>query len=83
MAGGSPLIVHVPHAGTWIPTAERRDILLDDRQLAVELALMTDWHTDRLALDALVKSGVGATVFVNRASRLLMTRNVSQTTPKR
>lgn len=31
--GVSPLIVHVPHAGTWIPDPDRRGLLLDDREL--------------------------------------------------
>lgn len=65
----SPLIVHVPHAGTWIPAAERERLLLDDRQLKLEVGRMTDWHTDRLALDALGSPGA---VFVNRVSRLVV-----------
>ncbi|GAC1542127.1 MAG: N-formylglutamate amidohydrolase [Acidimicrobiales bacterium] len=72
IGGASPLIIHVPHSATWIPTAERQAILLDDEGLDAELALMTDWHTDRLAHDALDAAGVPATVFVNRASRLLI-----------
>lgn len=72
MGSPSALIVHVPHSATWIPIAERRAILLGDDALDAELALMTDWYTDRLAFDALDAAGVGATVFVNRASRLLV-----------
>jgi len=70
--GSSPLILHVPHAGTWIPEVERRSLLLDDRELKAEVALMTDWYTDRLAIDALTKAGVPARVFANRASRLVI-----------
>ena len=68
----SPLIVHVPHAGTWIPEGVRRDLLLDDAGLEAELARMTDWFTDRLAFDALARADTPAAVFANRASRLLV-----------
>jgi N-formylglutamate amidohydrolase len=64
--------MHVPHAGRGIPAAERGRIVLDDEQLAEELRQMTDWHTDRLAHDALARSGVGGVAFVNRRSRLLV-----------
>ena len=70
--GVSPLILHVPHAGTWIPEVERRGLLLGDDELNVEINCMTDWYTDRLAIDALTKAGVSATVFANRASRLVI-----------
>ena len=70
--GASPLIVHVPHAGTWIPEGVRRDLLLDDAGLEAELARMTDWFTDRLAFDALARADTPAAVFANRASRLLV-----------
>ena len=70
--GSSPLIIHVPHSGTWIPESERSDILLDDGELSVELAKMTDWFTDRMAFDALARADAAAAVFVNRASRLLI-----------
>jgi N-formylglutamate deformylase len=71
-AGSSPLIVHVPHAATWIPDGVRRDLLLDDAGLDAELALMTDWFTDRLAFDGLAAADAAAAVFANRASRLLV-----------
>ena len=71
-AGPSPLIVHVPHAGTWIPDGARRDLLLDDVGLDVELARMTDWFTDRLSFDGLARAEAPAAVFANRASRLLI-----------
>jgi N-formylglutamate amidohydrolase len=72
--GSSPLIIHVPHAGTWIPDDERRLLLLDDDELDLELRRMTDWHTDRMAADALALAGdgVAATVFANRTSRLVV-----------
>jgi N-formylglutamate deformylase len=70
--GRSPLIVHVPHAGTWIPDEARRDLLLDDVGLDAELACMTDWFTDRLASDGLALADASAAVIANRASRLLI-----------
>ncbi len=39
---GSPLIVHVPHAGVQIPVDERDGFLLDDLELAAEIDRMTD-----------------------------------------
>jgi len=69
---GSPLIVHVPHAGVQIPVDERAGLLLDDIGLAAEIDRMTDWHTDRLATAAVAASGVGAVVFANRFSRLVV-----------
>jgi N-formylglutamate amidohydrolase len=38
----------------------------------MELGRMTDWYTDQLAVDAFEQAGVPGTVFVNRASRLLV-----------
>lgn len=67
-----PLVVHVPHAGLEIPDDVRADLLLDDDQLTAELAAMTDWHTDRLAADALARAAVAASVFCNPLSRLVV-----------
>lgn len=64
-----PIVVHVPHAGTWIPDTERSSFLLDDTQLAEELRLMTDHRTDVLARRA---HELGATVVVNHLSRLVV-----------
>lgn len=44
----SPLILHIPHASTVIPSPWREKILLDDAALRRELLLMTDMHTDEL-----------------------------------
>lgn len=71
-AGPSPLIIHVPHSGTWIPDDVRSQLLLDDSELGDEMAKMTDWQTDRMALDALAMTDTPATVFTNRASRLVV-----------
>ena len=68
----SPLVIHVPHSATLIPSEERRAILLDDDELEGELKAITDWYTDRLARDALARSGTSAVIFANRASRLLI-----------
>ncbi len=68
----SALVVHVPHAGTEVPEDVRADLLLDDAGLAAELAAMTDWHTDRLAAEALTRAGVAASVFRNPWSRLVI-----------
>jgi N-formylglutamate amidohydrolase len=66
-----PVVVHVPHAGTDIPDDAGRSAAR--RQgLAAELAAMTDWHTDRLAADAVARAGVAATVFRNPLSRLVI-----------
>lgn len=43
-----PIVVHVPHASRVIPEEARKDILLDDRELAAELLVMTDAWTDEL-----------------------------------
>ena len=64
--------MHVPHASTEIDEDVRAGIRLDDAELADELAVMTDWHTDRLALDACARSAAPVVVFVNRRSRLVI-----------
>lgn len=70
--GTSPLIVHVPHSGTWLPEPERRDLLLDDAALEAELGKMTDWYTDRIGMEGLARACVPGVVFANTASRLLV-----------
>jgi len=60
--------VHVPHAATAIPTGVRAELLLDDGELEAELIRMTDWHVDKLFAPLLE---LGATMFVNRFSRLV------------
>ncbi len=66
------LIVHVPHASTEIDESVRAGIQLDEAELAAELAVMTDWYTDRLALDACARGAAPVVVFVNRLSRLVI-----------
>ena len=48
----SPVLLHVPHAGTRIPGWVRQHLLLDDAELAAELAALTDHRTDAIALAA-------------------------------
>lgn len=63
-----PVVGHVPHASTVIPPDVRKELLLDDAALSGELLRLTDWYTDDL-FDWL-RDG-GATMFVNRLSRLV------------
>ncbi len=72
MTSTSPLLVHVPHASTTIPDDVRAGLLLDDVELAAELATMTDWYTDRLAAQALERAGSAAVVVRNPYSRLVV-----------
>lgn len=48
----SPVLLHVPHAGTDIPAWARRELLVDDVELAAELEALTDHRTDELAAAA-------------------------------
>ena len=66
----STVVIHVPHAGTFIPDAVRSEILLDDVGLRSELQLMTDHCTDVIA--RLVASTCDVSVFENRLSRLVV-----------
>ncbi len=66
--GRVPVVIHVPHAGTWIPDDERDAFVLGDDALADELRRMTDHATDVLAQAAVE---AGAYAFVNRLSRLV------------
>jgi len=65
---GSGVILHVPHASRVIPAEVRASILLSDVDLATELDLMTDAHTDLLA----TSSASGAWLHVNPYSRLVV-----------
>ncbi|MHB8080399.1 MAG: N-formylglutamate amidohydrolase [Candidatus Krumholzibacteriia bacterium] len=69
--GGSalPLIVHIPHASRAIPAAVRRAFTATPEQINRELATITDHLTDRLFAPA---RDLGATLFVNRLSRLVI-----------
>ena len=64
-----PVVVHIPHSSVHIPKKYRRQLVLTDTALDAELLAMTDHFTDRLFESALRS---GATLFVNRISRLVM-----------
>ena len=64
-----PVIAHVPHGGTWIPSDVRANLVLDDDALAREIVRMTDWHTGSLFSCA---AQLGGLVFENRLSRLVV-----------
>jgi N-formylglutamate deformylase len=64
----TPLIAHVPHASSVIPSAIRDELLISDDDLADELLRLTDWYTDELFAGL---ADLGATRFVNQLSRLV------------
>ncbi|WP_218030070.1 N-formylglutamate amidohydrolase [Pseudonocardia hydrocarbonoxydans] len=68
----SPVVLHVPHAGTHVPTWTRPHLLLDDAALAAEVAALTDHRTDRTALDAAARARVRPWVAVNPVSRFVV-----------
>jgi N-formylglutamate deformylase len=68
----SVVVLHVPHASTYIPAGVRRGIRLDDERLAAELALVTDAHTDVIAGRAAAGAATTPFRFVNRTSRLVV-----------
>jgi predicted N-formylglutamate amidohydrolase len=68
----STVVLHVPHASTWIPAAVRDGIVLTDDELAAEVAAITDGDTDVIALGAADLADLRPWIFVNRASRLVI-----------
>lgn len=66
---GLPLLAHIPHSGTAIPSDVRADITLDDDALALEVRRVSDLHVDSLYLPAMPPSCVA---IVNRLSRLVI-----------
>ena len=65
----NPVILHVPHSSTYIPIEYRDQLYLDYEGLNAELLAMTDWFTDDIFGHY---SSCGATLFINRVSRLVM-----------
>jgi N-formylglutamate amidohydrolase len=63
-----PVVAHIPHASTSIPDDIRAELLVPDPELAEELVRLTDWFTDELFAGL---RELGATLFVNRYSRLV------------
>lgn len=62
-----PVVLHIPHSSRHIPQQYRKDILLSDEELEMELLVMTDAFTDRI-LDHV--EGVDSLVFP--VSRLIV-----------
>ncbi|MFE5912758.1 N-formylglutamate amidohydrolase [Streptomyces wedmorensis] len=71
-APDSPVLLHVPHSSHLVPPDVRDGILLDDGELAVELAHITDSHTEEIAAVAAGAAGTAPWRFVNRLSRLVV-----------
>jgi len=68
----SPVLLHVPHAGTEVPAWTRSRLLLDDAQLAVEIAALTDHRTDEIATAAADRARVRPWTILNRVSRFVV-----------
>ena len=68
----SPVLLHVPHAGTEIPAWTRRHIVLDDAELAAEVAALTDHRTDEIAAAAADRAAIRPWMLVNRVSRFVV-----------
>ena len=68
----SRVLLHVPHAGTHLPAWVRAHLLLDDAELAAEVAALTDHRTDALALAAAERAAVRPWVLVNPVSRFVV-----------
>jgi N-formylglutamate deformylase len=68
----SPVLLHVPHAGTEIPAWARRHLLLDDTELAAEVAALTDHRTDEIAAAVVERAGVRPWALVNPVSRFVV-----------
>ena len=45
------VVLHLPHVSTFVPAAHRKELLVDDEQLAREHALLVDHHALELFLD--------------------------------
>lgn len=71
-AEASPTVLHVPHGSRVITPAARARILLDDRELAIELDHLTDAHTGLIAERAAQAAAHPPWRFVNATSRLVV-----------
>ncbi len=71
-AARSPVILHVPHGSRRIPPEVRRDLLLDDQELAAELDRMTDAYTGPIAAGAASRVPHAPWIFENLLSRLVV-----------
>ena len=69
----SSIILHLPHPSRVIPHEVRKEILLSDDQLELELDEAVDSLTDQLALRALTFfNGARPSLFINRTSRVVI-----------
>lgn len=68
----SPVLLHVPHAGTDVPAWVRPHLLLSEVELAAEIATLTDHRTDAVALAAADRATVRPYTLVNRVSRFVV-----------
>lgn len=68
----SPVLLHVPHSGTQIPGWVRERLLIDDAELAAEVAALTDHDTDKIAAAAAAQARVRPFQLVNRVSRFVV-----------
>lgn len=68
----SPVLLHVPHAGTQIPAWTRPSLTVSDAELAAEIGALTDHATDTLALAAAERAAVRPWVIVNPVSRFVV-----------
>jgi N-formylglutamate deformylase len=68
----SPVLLHVPHAGTEIPAWTRPHLLIDDAELAAEVATLTDHRTDEIATEAAGRARVRPWALVNPLSRFVV-----------
>jgi predicted N-formylglutamate amidohydrolase len=69
---GSPVLLHVPHAGTRIPAWTRAHLLLDDAALAAEVAALTDHGTAEIATAAAQAARSRPWLLVNPVSRFVV-----------
>jgi N-formylglutamate amidohydrolase len=66
------VVLHVPHCGTQIPGWVRRHLLLDEPELAAEVAALTDHRTDAIATVAAERARLRPWVLVNPVSRFVV-----------
>src|SRR5690348_13702131 len=68
----SPVLLHVPHAGTLVPAWVRAHLLPAAAELAAEVAALTDHGTDALAAAAAERAAVRPWLVVNPVSRFVV-----------
>ena len=68
----SPIIIHVPHAGTIVPVDAEKDIMLPKEDLTTEVFTMADTKTDQIAHAVYEKIETKPKLFINNLSRLVI-----------